>query len=109
MSPTSYRTAPPRGGRLLYDMVTAELLRSMPKVQLHCHLEGTLRPATFIDLARAHGVALTYRPHESGPFPPDEPPTHSSDPYAFRDFEGFLLTFAAVSRSLAEPADYARL
>jgi adenosine deaminase len=90
-------------------MVTAELLRSMPKVQLHCHLEGTLRPATFIDLARAQGVALTYRPHESGPFSPDEPPTHSSDPYAFRDFEGFLLTFAAVSRSLAEPADYARL
>ena len=91
-------------------MVTAELLRSMPKVQLHCHLEGTLRPASFIDLARKHGVALTYRPHERGPFPADEPPSSTDDhPYAFHDFEGFLLTFAAVSRSLAEPDDYARL
>ncbi len=87
-------------------MMTPELLRTMPKVQLHCHLEGTLRAATFIDLARKHGVALTYRPHDAGPFPADEPPANSADPYAFKDFEGFLLTFAAVSRSLAEPADY---
>jgi adenosine deaminase len=90
-------------------MLTPELLRSMPKVQLHCHLEGTLRSASFIDLAGKHGVALTYRPKNAGPFPADEPPALGSDPYAFRDFEGFLLTFAAVSRSLAEPADYARL
>jgi aminodeoxyfutalosine deaminase len=87
-------------------MMTPELLRKLPKVQLHCHLEGTLRAATFIDLARKHGVALTYRPHDAGPFPADEPPANPSDPYAFRDFEGFLLTFAAVSRSLAEPDDY---
>jgi adenosine deaminase len=87
-------------------MKTAELLRTMPKVQLHCHLEGTLRAATFIDLARKHGVALTYRPHNAGPFPADEPPPDAADPYAFKDFDGFLLTFAAVSRALAEPADY---
>jgi adenosine deaminase len=29
--------------------------------------------------------------------------------YRFADFQEFLMTFAAVSRSLAEPADYARL
>jgi len=87
-------------------MLTVELLRALPKVQLHCHLEGTLRAATFVDLAKKHGVSLTYRPHGSGPFPKDEPPADPSDPYAFRDFEGFLLTFAAVSRSLAEPDDY---
>ncbi len=87
-------------------MMTPELLRTMPKVQLHCHLEGTLRAATFIDLARTHGVALTYRPHDAGPFPVDGPLADTAHPYAFKDFEGFLLTFAAVSRSLAEPADY---
>jgi len=87
-------------------MMSLELLRNMPKVQLHCHLEGTLRAATFIDLARKHGVALTYRPHGAGPFPADEPRGDEAHPYAFKDFEGFLLTFAAVSRSLAEPADY---
>jgi len=87
-------------------MLTAELLRAMPKVQLHCHLEGTLRAASFVNLARKHGVALSYRPHEAGPFPKDEPAVDPSDPYAFHDFEGFLLAFAAVSRSLAEPDDY---
>jgi adenosine deaminase len=87
-------------------MLTAELLRAMPKVQLHCHLEGTLRATSFVNLARKHGVALSYRPHEAGPFPEDEPPADASDPYAFHDFEGFLLAFAAVSRSLAEPDDY---
>jgi len=90
-------------------MLTPELLRALPKVQLHCHLEGTLRASTFVNLAHKHGVALTYRPHEKSPFPEDEPPADPNDPYAFRVFEGFLLTFAAVSRSLAEPADYALL
>ena len=90
-------------------MLTAEFLRALPKVQLHCHLEGTLRAPTFVNLAGKHGVALTYRPHEAGPFPKDEPPNAADDPYAFHDFEGFLLTFAAVSRSLAEPADYGLL
>ena len=90
-------------------MTTAELLRDLPKVQLHCHLEGTLRPSTFIDLARRHGVALTYRRGESRDV---LPPSETVDPesvYQFKDFQEFLMTFAAVSRSLAEPADYARL
>ena len=30
-------------------------LLALPKVQLHCHLEGTVRPATFRELARRHG------------------------------------------------------
>ena len=33
-----------------------EYLRRVPKVELHCHFEGTLRPATFADLARKHGI-----------------------------------------------------
>jgi adenosine deaminase len=79
-------------------MTTAEFLRDVPKVQLHCHLEGTLRAASFIDLAQRHGVALTYR--GAG---------FDGQAYRFKDFGEFLMTFAAVSRSLAEPADYGRL
>ncbi|HMB71501.1 MAG TPA: adenosine deaminase, partial [bacterium] len=30
----------------------------MPKVLLHDHLDGGLRPRTVIELARAHGVEL---------------------------------------------------
>ena len=36
----------------------AEYLRSLPKVELHCHVEGTLRPATVVDLARKHDITL---------------------------------------------------
>lgn len=33
-------------------------LRAMPKVELHCHLLGTVRAATFIDLARKAGAPI---------------------------------------------------
>lgn len=32
-----------------------ELLRRLPKAELHCHLDGSLRPATMLDLGRALG------------------------------------------------------
>ncbi|HET7814159.1 MAG TPA: adenosine deaminase [Candidatus Baltobacteraceae bacterium] len=83
-------------------MTTDEFLRALPKIQLHCHLEGTLRASTFLDLAKRHGVALTYRPRSEESHDP-------SDLYRFANFGEFLLAFAAASRSLAEPADYERL
>ena len=82
--------------------MTDGFLRTLPKVQLHCHLEGTLRASSFLDLAQRHGVALTYSPRGAESHDPD-------DLYKFEDFGQFLLAFAAVSRSLAEPADYERL
>lgn len=89
------------------------LAARIPKVHLHCHLEGCLRAATFVALADRHGVSLRYHPKNAaaGAAFVDEPaePVDRSDPYRFKDFEEFLLIFAAVSRSLHEPADYARL
>ncbi|RLN57390.1 hypothetical protein BBJ28_00002696 [Nothophytophthora sp. Chile5] len=42
-----------------------EFLRKVPKSDLHCHLDGCLRPQTLIDLARQQGVELpTYDPAE---------------------------------------------
>ena len=35
-----------------------ETLRRWPKVELHVHLDGSLRPDTMLDLARAQGVRL---------------------------------------------------
>jgi adenosine deaminase len=38
--------------------ITHELLHRLPKTDLHVHLDGSLRPATMLDLARVTGVDL---------------------------------------------------
>ena len=38
--------------------VTFELLRTLPKTDLHCHLDGSLRLSTILELAEVQGVAL---------------------------------------------------
>ncbi|MBV8581389.1 MAG: adenosine deaminase [Candidatus Eremiobacteraeota bacterium] len=71
-------------------------LAALAKVQLHCHLEGTVRPETFRALAAKYGVDLGER----------------ADPartYAFSTFREFLLLFAKVTETLRAPEDYARI
>jgi adenosine deaminase len=46
-------------------MLTPELLRRLPKAELHVHLDGSLRPATMVELADAVGVALPTRDPEA--------------------------------------------
>ena len=38
--------------------ITSEFVRSIPKADLHCHLDGSLRPDTILDLARIDGIPL---------------------------------------------------
>src|SRR5215831_15124869 len=38
--------------------ISYELLQQLPKTDLHCHLDGSLRLDTVIDLARKQGVKL---------------------------------------------------
>ena len=39
-------------------MLTAERLRSLPKAELHCHLDGSVRPATLLELGAEYGVEM---------------------------------------------------
>ena len=73
-------------------------LALMPKIQLHCHLEGTVRPQTFRELARKHGVDIGARGH--GPL---------EQTYGFATFGEFLLLFAEVCKALQTPDDFARI
>jgi adenosine deaminase len=71
-----------------------EFLRRVPKIELHCHFEGTVRQATFADLAKKHDVAL---------------PT--DDVEALYDYDSiyeFLKIFGMVSSTLIDREDFAR-
>ena len=70
-------------------------LRRMPKVELHCHVEGSIRPSTVVDLAQRHGVAL---------------PTDDLDAlFRFADLTEFLEVYAIVCAVLVDAADFHRL
>ncbi len=83
---------------MVSNVFVNDLLRAIPKVQLHCHLEGTLRPSRFLELAQRHGVDLGARA--------GRPLEHL---YDFSDFREFLLLFRDVCETLREPGDFARL
>ena len=72
-----------------------EYLRRLPKVELHCHVEGTLRPATVVDLARKHDIAL---------------PTDDVDRiYDYATIYEFLEIFRLVNSTVIDRDDFARV
>ena len=76
-------------------MSIESFLLEMPKVELHVHLEGTLRPATLLSLARKNGVAL-----------PADDVEGLRQWFRFRDFEHFVEIYVTCSRCLKEPEDF---
>jgi adenosine deaminase len=80
---------------------TADLetfIRAMPKVELHVHLEGSIRPETLLDLATRNQVEL---------------PARSVDElrewYAFKSFDHFIEVYLAAARCIQTPADVERI
>lgn len=68
-------------------------LDSLPKAELHLHLEGTIRPETAVELAARHGIEVTL----------DDVVAR----YRYSDFVGFIETFKWVTSFLRDPDDYA--
>lgn len=66
---------------------------SLPKSELHLHLEGSIQPAVARTLMARHGVQATEQ--------------EVRQRYAFRNFPEFLETFKWLTSFLREPEDYA--
>lgn len=64
-----YRPSDLLRGRAIGD----DVLRLLPKTDLHCHLDGSLRLSTFMELGRARGMAMPEDPEQVRAlyFPPD--------------------------------------
>ncbi len=75
-------------------MTDGDVYDAIPKVELHCHVEGTVRPATVLDLARKNGRTL----------PTDDP----TELYRYTSLNSFLEIFWLVQELLADRDDWAR-
>jgi adenosine deaminase len=76
-------------------VTTGRDLRALPKVDLHVHLEGSMRPDTVVELAERHGVDLPEGLREGR--------------YEFRDFRHFIDEWLAGLRCLNAPEDFRRI
>ncbi|MGZ5291212.1 MAG: adenosine deaminase [Actinomycetota bacterium] len=76
-------------------MSTGRDLVALPKVDLHVHLEGSMRPSTVVELAGRHGVELPGGLREGR--------------YEFRDFRHFIDEWVAGLACLNEPDEFRRI
>jgi adenosine deaminase len=72
-----------------------ELLRAMPKAELHLHIEGTLEPELIFALAQKNGVALAY---------PSVDALRAA--YSFSDLQSFLDIYYAGASVLLHESDF---
>ncbi len=69
--------------------------RSLPKVELHCHVEGTARPSTVAELAAKHGIPLGVETPE--------------DLYSYANLPDFLAAFGTVCSAFVDLDDFHRM
>jgi len=71
----------------------SRFILSLPKAELHLHLEGSIEPSTLLELRQRHGMeGATLAEVEQL--------------YSFTDFSGFLSAFKDVTGHLRTPGDY---
>jgi adenosine deaminase len=73
----------------------ANLLRDMPKAELHIHIEGSLEPELIFALARRNGVQLAYDSVDA-----------LRRAYAFTDLQSFLDIYYAGASVLLQEQDF---
>lgn len=74
------------------ELTPSPFILSLPKAELHLHLEGAVEPATLLELSARHGGRLRSADVEAL--------------YRYPDFAGFLMAFKTVTDYLRTPEDY---
>jgi adenosine deaminase len=72
----------------------SDFIQRMPKVELHVHLEGSVRPETLLKLAKRHNISL-----------PADDVEGLRRWYTFRDFSHFVEVYMAISSCLRTAED----
>ena len=72
-----------------------EFIRSLPKAELHLHIEGSLEPELMFELARRNGVPLPYASV-----------AETRAAYAFSDLQSFLDIYYAGAAALVREQDF---
>jgi aminodeoxyfutalosine deaminase len=70
----------------------SQFILTLPKAELHLHLEGSIAPATLLELRSLHGK--------------DGSLGEAEQLYRYHDFPGFLMAFKTVTEDLQTPEDY---
>lgn len=77
------------------NKATIESIRSMPKTELHVHIEGTLEPELALELARRNGVELPWTTLEE-----------LREQYRFQDLQSFLDLYYQLMGVLKTAQDF---
>ena len=70
----------------------SSFIQALPKAELHLHMEGSVTPATLVELRQRHGKAGTL--------------AEAQALYQYKDFLGFLMAFKTLTEDLQTPEDY---
>src|SRR5690348_8244576 len=84
-------------------------IHTLPKAELHLHLEGSVDPATLAELSQRNAGAEPfpgnrYQQSEAGLSELNE--SEIAALYQYKDFQGFLMAFKAVTERLRTSEDY---
>jgi adenosine deaminase len=74
---------------------SSDFYRKLPKVELHRHLEGSLRLRTMLEIARTHGITV---PFSTGPLS-SLVQVHETEPYTYQNFLAKFNTLRMFYRS----------
>lgn len=82
----------------LFDLTNKAFIRSLPKAELHLHIEGTLEPEMVFELARKHEIQLPYMDVDA-----------LRNAYSFSSLQSFLDIYYQGMQVLLDSDDFYQL